>query len=91
MITGLLKLIPVAKPILVEVGKSAAIGVLVELGFKYGRRICAAQILSQRDRDIADAIKLSKQLKELEAKRENAIKLYGEATKRLDDIVEQNN
>lgn len=49
-------IVPVVKPLAIRIGKSVCAGILTELAFKYSRRICSAQILSQRDRDIQEAI-----------------------------------
>lgn len=47
--------LPILKPLAIKLGISVTTGVLCELGGKYARRAMAAQILSQRDKDILAA------------------------------------
>ena len=46
---------PILKPLAIKLGISVTTGILCELGGKYARRAVAAQILSQRDKDILAA------------------------------------
>ena len=48
--------LPILKPLAIKLGISVTTGVLCELGGKYARRAVAAQILSQRDKDIQAAL-----------------------------------
>lgn len=47
--------LPILKPLAIKLGISVTTGILCELGGKYARRAVAAQILSQRDKDILAA------------------------------------
>lgn len=54
---------PIFKPVLLEVGKKACIGVLGSLTAKYAYRITGDHILAQRDRDIRIAAQQEMELR----------------------------
>lgn len=64
---------PYLKPLGIRLGKSICTGVLTQLASKYAFRITGDHILSQRDRDIREAVQQDMELKQLIAQQKAAM------------------
>lgn len=73
ILASLKNLIPIVKPLAIELGKKAAVGVLGSLVSKYAYRATGNYILSQRDRDIQRAAENSGKLAKLINDQEQAL------------------
>ena len=79
---------PILKPLAIKLGISVTTGILCELGGKYARRAVAAQILSQRDKDILAAQEYHRIFVEKEHAMAEGGKQMESSLKTLSDMAE---
>lgn len=79
---------PILKPLAIKLGISVTTGILCELGGKYARRAVAAQILSQRDKDILAAQEYHRVFVENEHKMNAGGQQMEQSLRTLADIAE---
>lgn len=80
--------LPILKPLAIKLGISVTTGILCELGGKYARRAVAAQILSQRDKDILAAQEYHRVFVENERNMNSGGKKMEQSLKNLSDMAE---
>lgn len=80
--------LPILKPLAIKLGISVTTGILCELGGKYARRAVAAQILSQRDKDIQAALEYHRVFTENERAMNEGGKKMEQSLRNLSDMAE---